>query len=191
MHGPVSVRVCGPVAGRARGPVGGRVRGRGGRNLFPQGRGEVSIFVFYILANICAVATVISISMSDSEDEYQNAIVISTDEDEELQRVPAAASANTSRQMPPESPPPAYYSPPNITTFDFSPTVEAFLREIDVGPRALCRIDAIRNFESAGWKTAFLDAGLSDSQAIHLEQLFIEGLTTEQGFVLLAALDEV
>lgn len=62
-----------------------------------------------------------------------------------------------------------------------------FLRDIDVGPRALCRIDGIRDFEFSSWKGCFKDVGLTVEHAETLEALFLDCLTTEQGFVLLAA----
>lgn len=87
--------------------------------------------------------------------------------------------------------PPAYYVQPDIANFDFMPPVEAFLREIDEGPRALCRIDIIRNFEFSSWKMSFIEVGLLETNAATLEQLFLDSLTSEQGFILLAAIDSV
>lgn len=59
-----------------------------------------------------------------------------------------------------------------------------FLREIDVGPRALCRIDSTRNFELNSWRQNFKEAGLTDEHAATLQALLITGLTMEQRFVL-------
>lgn len=83
--------------------------------------------------------------------------------------------------------PPAYYVAPDITTFDFAIPVAKFLCDIDAGPRALCRIDVIRNYELSSWRGCFREAGLSEAHSEELELLLLDSLTTEQGFVLLAA----
>lgn len=104
---------------------------------------------------------------------------------------PTENAPRHANQPPLNDEPPPPYSPSDISIHAFTPDIEAFLREIDVGPRALGRIGDIRNFECVSWKACFIEAGLLDSQAVHLEQLFMDSLTTEQGFILLAASDDM
>lgn len=83
-----------------------------------------------------------------------------------------------------------YYLEPDLSSFNFTPAVETFLREIDVGPRALCLIDVTRDFESNSWMENFRRAGLSEEHAAILQTLFVDSLSNEQGFILLAAADD-
>lgn len=131
------------------------------------------------------VPVVISISDSDSEDERRWIQTPPGTPPSPAATTPAPATTTRTNVSPP-----AYYVPREVTSFDFAPPVEAFLRSIDVGPRALCIIDVTRDIECSGWKTSFLRAGLSEENALTLENLFVSSLTKEQGFVLLAALDD-
>lgn len=74
--------------------------------------------------------------------------------------------------------PPAYYVQPDITSFDFTPPVEACLRSIIIGPWALCLIDIVRDFECSSWNASFLRAGLSEESTSTLEGLFLNSLTS-------------
>lgn len=147
---------------------------------------EVSTTYIYQLTvnSQLVIPVVISISDSDSEDDRRWILTPPGTPPSPLTSTPAAATTTTRTNSPP-----AYHVHREVTSFDFAFSVEAFLRCIDVGPRALCIIDVARDFESSSWNASFLRAGLSEENAVTLEELFVSSLTKEQGFVHLAALD--
>lgn len=85
---------------------------------------------------------------------------------------------------PPAPPPSRYYSSPAVRSFDFSASVAQFLKDIDLGPRALCRIAAARDYDIDSWGDQFKLAGLSLEHAAILQDLFIAALTPQQREIL-------
>ncbi|KAG1851167.1 hypothetical protein F4604DRAFT_1959244 [Suillus subluteus] len=82
------------------------------------------------------------------------------------------------------SPPPAYYTHVTTSTFNFSPTVHAYLQGIEATPEVMLRIDASLDYSVNDWETCFVDAGLSVSQARNLCQVIVHSLLEEQISVL-------
>ncbi|KAG1888203.1 hypothetical protein F4604DRAFT_1950679 [Suillus subluteus] len=82
------------------------------------------------------------------------------------------------------SPPPAYYTHVTTSTFNFSPTVHAYLQGIEATLEVMLRIDASLDYSVDDWETCFVDAGLSVSQARNLRQVIVHSLPEEQISVL-------
>lgn len=94
---------------------------------------------------------------------------------------PQVVSMELNNPAPPALPHPSYYTIPlGAESFNFPPLVVAFLQEIDVGPRALCKISVARDYDMASWAVHFGAAGLSAEVAKTLHDLFVAVLTPEQ-----------
>lgn len=69
-------------------------------------------------------------------------------------------------------------------SFDFPPAVVRFLQDLDVGPKALCKISVARDYGMESWGVHFGSAGLSVDMSAVLCELFVQALTPEQHTVL-------
>lgn len=94
-------------------------------------------------------------------------------------------SLEINNPVPPAPPPPAYYTLPlSADSFDFPPAVVQFLQDLDVGPKALCKIAVARDYDMESWGVQFGSAGLSEDVSKILRELFVQALTPEQHAVL-------
>ncbi|KAG1794599.1 uncharacterized protein HD556DRAFT_1442784 [Suillus plorans] len=84
----------------------------------------------------------------------------------------------------PLSPPPAYHTHITTSTFNFSPAVHAYLRDIEATPEVMSRIDASLDYSVDDWETCFVGAGLSVSQARNLCRVIVHSLPEQHISVL-------
>lgn len=97
---------------------------------------------------------------------------------------PQVVSMELHNPAPPSLPPPSYYTLPLVAeNFNFPSSVVEFLQDIDVGPRALCKISAARDYDKASWVVQFGAAGLSTAAAKSLHDLFVAAMTPEQHII--------
>lgn len=80
----------------------------------------------------------------------------------------------------PAPPPPAYYTVPlSADSFNFPSAVIVLLRDIDVGPRALCTISAACDYDAGSCVSQFMGVGLTREAGQALHNLFVQALTPE------------
>jgi len=73
--------------------------------------------------------------------------------------------------------PPAYYTNPNMSSFNFTLPVQNFLRTRVMSSSMLCSIDTILDYSADCWYAHFVEVGLSHADAIELRRLIVEGLS--------------
>ncbi|KAG2087519.1 uncharacterized protein F5147DRAFT_781283 [Suillus discolor] len=79
-----------------------------------------------------------------------------------------------------EQPPPAYYTNPDLSSFNFTLPVQNFLCTHIVSPSMLCSIDTILDYSADCWYSRFVEVGLSRADAIELRRLIVEGLSNAE-----------
>ncbi|KAG1886150.1 hypothetical protein F4604DRAFT_1917844 [Suillus subluteus] len=76
--------------------------------------------------------------------------------------------------------PPAYYTNPNMSSFNFTLPVQNFLHTCVMSSSMLCSIDTILDYSADCWYRHFVEVGLSHVDAIELCRLIIEGLSNAE-----------